>query len=113
MRSHPWSKTAWDGRADGLLPKKSKKRDAASIASAQHYGYPPIEDITVGSRFFFFQTLQSGSEKESPEAGAYRLQVYNAAMNILNNEGLQKQKDNEGAEQIQAALNFLKSATEY
>ena len=44
------------------MAKKAKKRNNFSIASAQHYGYPDVDKITVGSRFFFFQTLKNGSE---------------------------------------------------
>lgn len=91
---------------------KKAKRPSPSTA-AQHYGYPDINDITVGSRFFFFQTLQNGSEGQSLDAGNYRMGVYNAALNILNSNNLHTPTENEGESQIQAALSFLKAAMEY
>lgn len=41
-----------------------------------NYGYPKLEDITVGSRFLFFDTLRS-------EELDYAQDVYTKAMGIL------------------------------
>lgn len=64
--------------------------------------YP--ENITVGSRFFFFNELKEDKDPFAPK-------IVESVNNILNNGNLNK-NDVEGEQQILDALNFLKDMYE-
>lgn len=86
---------------------RAKYTNKAERIQAQHYGYPNANTLSVGSRFFFFDSLASEPE------GSYGNTVYIKAMDILysHSESAQQARNNIFDEEtIQAALEFLQRA---
>ena len=88
---------------------RAKYDNDAARHQAQHYGYPDVNSLTVGSRFFFFNSLATD---DCP----YGIQVYNKAHSILNEHSAEirlKNVNEDGEEKINEALSFLRRAVEY
>ena len=91
--------------------KKNQPQETKTSLKVMNYGYPRLEDITVGGRFLFFDTLRN-------EELDYAQKVYGKAMGILQEHSEIKDDgelriDQDGEQKINAALDFLRRAYEY